>query len=76
MLLPLPFKNCPKKIVGSFAARFFHSAQACMARTMRMRRLFNGEDNKLLDVAIDHGVFNEDRFLTGIEGGPAPAACL
>ncbi len=47
-----------------------------MARTMRMRRLFNGEDNKLLDVAIDHGVFNEDRFLTGIEGGPAPAACL
>jgi DhnA family fructose-bisphosphate aldolase class Ia len=45
-----------------------------MARTMRMRRLFNGEDNKLLDVAIDHGVFNEDRFLTGIEGGPAPAA--
>ena len=46
-----------------------------MAETMRFRRLFNG-DNKLLDVAIDHGVFNEDRFLTGIEGGPAPAACL
>ena len=33
----------------------------------RMRRLFNAEDNKLLDVAIDHGVFNEDRFLDGIE---------
>lgn len=39
-----------------------------MAHTMRMRRLFNGEDNRLLDVAIDHGVFNEDRFLNGIEG--------
>ena len=34
-----------------------------------MRRLFNCKDNKLLDVAIDHGVFNEDRFLDGIEGG-------
>jgi DhnA family fructose-bisphosphate aldolase class Ia len=34
----------------------------------RMRRLFNHVDNRLLDVAIDHGVFNEDRFLDGIEG--------
>jgi len=36
-----------------------------------MRRLFNAADGRLLDVAIDHGVFNEDRFLDGIEGeGP------
>ena len=33
-----------------------------------MRRLFNSSDGRLLDVAIDHGVFNEDRFLDGIEG--------
>ena len=33
----------------------------------RMRRLFNAVDDRLLDVAIDHGVFNEDRFLDGIE---------
>ena len=33
----------------------------------RLRRLF-GTDGKILDVAIDHGVFNEDRFLNGIEG--------
>ena len=32
-----------------------------------MRRLFNA-DGRLLDVAIDHGVFNENRFLDGIEG--------
>jgi len=33
----------------------------------RAARLFNPKDKRLLNVAVDHGVFNEDRFLNGIE---------
>src|ERR1700735_3536815 len=33
----------------------------------RMNRLFNATSGKCLDVAIDHGFFNEFSFLTGIE---------
>jgi len=38
-----------------------------IAKLPRAARLFNPKDGKLLNVAIDHGVFREDRFLTGIE---------
>eukprot|EP00285_Hemiselmis_virescens_P015074 CAMPEP_0173381278 /NCGR_PEP_ID=MMETSP1356-20130122/3681_1 /TAXON_ID=77927 ORGANISM="Hemiselmis virescens, Strain PCC157" /NCGR_SAMPLE_ID=MMETSP1356 /ASSEMBLY_ACC=CAM_ASM_000847 /LENGTH=279 /DNA_ID=CAMNT_0014335043 /DNA_START=9 /DNA_END=851 /DNA_ORIENTATION=- len=37
----------------------------------RAARLFNSKDKRLLNVAIDHGVFNEDRFLDGIEDMPS-----
>jgi hypothetical protein len=33
----------------------------------RMNRLFNAKSGKCLDVAIDHGFFNERAFLSGIE---------
>jgi len=33
----------------------------------RLNRLFNAESKKCFDVAIDHGFFNENVFLTGIE---------
>lgn len=33
----------------------------------RLNRLFNAESGKCLDVAIDHGFFNEATFLKGIE---------
>jgi class I fructose-bisphosphate aldolase len=37
-----------------------------MTPTARFNRLF-GMDGKCLDVAIDHGLFNEETFLAGIE---------
>jgi DhnA family fructose-bisphosphate aldolase class Ia len=33
----------------------------------RMNRLFNSKSGKCLDVAVDHGFFNERAFLSGIE---------
>ncbi|HEX8549866.1 MAG TPA: aldolase [Cytophagaceae bacterium] len=33
----------------------------------RLKRLFNAKSNNCFDVAIDHGFFNENTFLTGIE---------
>ncbi len=33
----------------------------------RLNRLFDAQSNKCLDVAIDHGFFNEPAFLSGIE---------
>lgn len=33
----------------------------------RLKRLFNAKSNNCFDVAIDHGFFNENSFLTGIE---------
>jgi len=33
----------------------------------RLNRLFNPRSNRCLDVAVDHGVFNEAAFLQGIE---------
>lgn len=37
-----------------------------MTANPRLNRLF-GPDEKCLDVALDHGIFNEPRFLEGIE---------
>jgi class I fructose-bisphosphate aldolase len=37
-----------------------------MTANPRLNRLF-GPDQKCLDVALDHGIFNEPRFLKGIE---------
>eukprot|EP00961_Rhodomonas_salina_P256781 3469766-Rhodomonas_salina.1 len=34
-------------------------------KSARARRLFNAVDCKCLNVAIDHGIFNEGRFLPG-----------
>mmetsp|Transcript_52343 Transcript_52343/g.122803 ORF Transcript_52343/g.122803 Transcript_52343/m.122803 type:complete len:284 (+) Transcript_52343:3-854(+) len=39
-------------------------------KSARARRLFNAVDCKCLNVAIDHGIFNEGRFLPGIEDMP------
>src|SRR6266550_840523 len=36
-------------------------------KTFRLNRLFNAESNRCLDVAVDHGFFNELSFLSGIE---------
>lgn len=33
----------------------------------RLNRMFNPESGNLLDVAIDHGIFGEPSFLTGLE---------
>jgi fructose-bisphosphate aldolase, class I len=33
----------------------------------RLKRLFNAKSNRCLDVAVDHGFFNEAPFLKGIE---------
>jgi DhnA family fructose-bisphosphate aldolase class Ia len=33
----------------------------------RLNRLFNAKSNRCFDVAIDHGFFNENDFLSGIE---------
>jgi class I fructose-bisphosphate aldolase len=38
-----------------------------MMTKYRMNRLFNAKSGKCLDVAIDHGFFNEKAFLAGIE---------
>jgi class I fructose-bisphosphate aldolase len=36
-------------------------------KTFRLNRLFNAESSRCLDVAVDHGFFNELGFLSGIE---------
>jgi class I fructose-bisphosphate aldolase len=36
-------------------------------KTFRLNRLFNAVSNRCLDVAVDHGFFNELSFLSGIE---------
>jgi class I fructose-bisphosphate aldolase len=36
-------------------------------KTFRLNRLFNPESKRCLDVAVDHGFFNEVSFLNGIE---------
>ena len=36
-------------------------------KDFRLKRLFNATSGKCFDVAIDHGFFNEQTFLTGIE---------
>jgi DhnA family fructose-bisphosphate aldolase class Ia len=44
-------------------------------KTARMNRLF-GPDGRCLDVAVDHGMFNERGFLDGIEDMPKAVATL
>ena len=42
---------------------------------VRLNRLFN-TSGKCLDVAVDHGIFNEYRFLDGLESIPKVVAQL
>jgi DhnA family fructose-bisphosphate aldolase class Ia len=42
----------------------------------RLNRLFNARSRRCLDVAIDHGFFNEGAFLGGIEDLPAAVRTL
>jgi DhnA family fructose-bisphosphate aldolase class Ia len=42
----------------------------------RLNRLFNAESGRCLDVAIDHGFFNERAFLNGIEDIEASVTAL
>ncbi len=39
-------------------------------KDFRLKRLFNPKSNRCLDVAVDHGFFNEPGFLKGIEYMP------
>eukprot|EP00960_Hanusia_phi_P076829 768617-Hanusia_phi.AAC.5 len=36
-------------------------------RSPRAKRLFNTRDGRMLNIAVDHGIFNDGRFLAGIE---------
>ena len=45
-------------------------------KTYRLNRLFNARSGNCLDVAIDHGFFNERAFLTGIEDVEAAVKTL
>lgn len=36
-------------------------------KEFRLNRMFNADSGRLLDVAIDHGIFGEPSFLTGLE---------
>ncbi|MBS1714846.1 MAG: aldolase [Armatimonadetes bacterium] len=44
--------------------------------SFRLRRLFDGRSGRCLDVAVDHGFFNEASFLTGIEDITATVATV
>ena len=45
-------------------------------RSIRLRRLFQADSGRCLDVAVDHGFFGEGAFLPGIEDLPAAVATL
>src|SRR5271165_1260288 len=45
-------------------------------KTARLHRLFNPRSGRCLDVAVDHGFFNEGSFLAGIEDLPKAVATL
>jgi class I fructose-bisphosphate aldolase len=45
-------------------------------KTYRLNRLFNARSARCLDVAVDHGFFNQPGFLTGIESMPATVKTL
>jgi fructose-bisphosphate aldolase, class I len=45
-------------------------------RSIRLRRLFDPDSGRCLDVAVDHGFFGEGPFLTGIEDLPAAVRTL
>ena len=42
----------------------------------RMRRMFNPNSGRCLDIAVDHGFFGEKAFLQGIEDLPSAVATL
>jgi class I fructose-bisphosphate aldolase len=42
----------------------------------RLNRLFNARSGRCLDVAVDHGFFNQPGFLTGIESMPSAIKTL
>lgn len=42
----------------------------------RLNRLFNSRSGRCLDVAVDHGFFNQPGFLTGIESMPSVVQTL
>ena len=42
----------------------------------RMRRMFNPQSGRCLDIAVDHGFFGEKAFLQGIEDLPAAVQTL
>jgi DhnA family fructose-bisphosphate aldolase class Ia len=44
--------------------------------TYRLRRLFNPDSGRCLDIAVDHGFFGEKAFLQGIEDLPAAVDTL
>ncbi len=44
--------------------------------TYRLRRLFNPDSGRCLDIAVDHGFFGEKSFLQGIEDLPAAVSTL
>lgn len=44
--------------------------------TFRLRRLFNPDSGRCLDIAVDHGFFGEKAFLQGIEDLPAAVETL
>ena len=44
--------------------------------TYRLRRLFNPESGRCLDIAVDHGFFGQGAFLSGIEDLPAAVTTL
>lgn len=45
-------------------------------KTARLHRLFNPATGRCLDIALDHGFFNEAAFLAGIENLPRAIAAL
>lgn len=45
-------------------------------KTARLNRLFNPRTRRCFDVAIDHGLFNEASFLSGIENLPRAVETL
>jgi class I fructose-bisphosphate aldolase len=59
------FENVNKHKYKQFTASM-SSAGATM-KSYRLNRLFNAASGRCLDVAIDHGFFNQPGFLTGIE---------
>jgi class I fructose-bisphosphate aldolase len=44
--------------------------------TYRLRRMFNPDSGRCLDIAVDHGFFGEKTFLQGIEDLPAAVDTL
>ena len=42
----------------------------------RLRRLFNPDSGRCLDIAVDHGFFGQGSFLAGIEDLPSAVTAL